>query len=289
MKVPIFRNLISFVTCVLMCRLSDLHQPPGESPLEPIQPFVRKCGKQEEVFEVAEKLAPPAHFVSIGVLTWVPCPLHPCQHSPPRRVDETKNTRTDLPIDYPSHPSRPESQFSPSCLCSKQAQIEANPELKARQEYWFIENWSIWRAWRLSRVLWLGDLVCEIRSRRIFHPQTLGMSWNSNSHRQSYDGQMDVALPSGTHLKLGVLCLIDSSEILNTSDSIFICQSSATLSLSSFNISLLCKFISYLHSEAYGWDYFLRRCWAFWTGIVVGLYNMEYGLEVKVIACIRTP
>src|SRR5271154_106888 len=97
-------------------------------------------------------------------------------------------------------------------------------------------------------------------------------------------------IPSGTLAKLGFFfLLIDSSDILKSQRHLrqhlhFSKFSTLTqVKFQHLNISLLCKFASYLDSETYSWDYFLRRCCllilGFWTGIAGALYNMDWSLK----------
>src|SRR5271154_6832964 len=102
-------------------------------------------------------------------------------------------------------------------------------------------------------------------------------------------------IPSGTLAKLGFFfLLIALSDILKSQRHLrqhLHFSKFITLTQVKFkhlNISLLCKFASYLDSETYSWDYFLRRCCllilGFWTGIAGALYNMDWNLEFEVVS-----
>ena len=132
----VLRKVIFYATCGLWSPFRVPFQSLVESPTQSVQPIACKCGKREEVFEFSENLQSLFRTVSIGVLTWVPCPIHQCQHSPPVTTDESRDVPTEE-LDGVA------AVVEQECLCPREAQIAANPELKARQEYWFLKNWSI--------------------------------------------------------------------------------------------------------------------------------------------------
>ena len=104
---------------------------------------------------------------------------------------------------------------------------------------------------------------------------------------------MDVmTLPSGTLAKLEffflLIALTCSSLNASPTTSSFFKVQHPHLPLQHLNISLLPKFASYLHSDTYSWDYFLRRCCL----LILSFLDwhcggtLQYGLEFEVIACI---
>ena len=136
---------------------------------------------------------------------------------------------------------------------------------------------------------------------RIFHPQSLGMSWNSN-HQQSYDGQMDVTPLSGTVLNLGVLCHIDSSDILNTSHSVFISSKFSNLGALA---SVKFQYISTTMQKSFPtstlrltvgiiiWEGVVFGFWAFRTGIAavltvwIWVWSALCSLELMCDKCVK--
>ena len=138
MKVQALQKLVFYATC-------GLWAPFRERPVEiPEQQWLRpsptcKCGKVEPVHEFADVLQPIFNRVCIGYITWVPCPIHPCQHSPSEDVKAAmKDTNSNVP--ETEHTERAESIFKQKCLCSKQAQIELHPKIKEQQDYWFAKR-----------------------------------------------------------------------------------------------------------------------------------------------------
>ena len=118
----------------------------------------------------------------------------------------------------------------------------------------------------------------------IFHPQTLGLEDVLAMFQQleSYGQMMDVTtLPSGSTLvKLEVLFFIDSSS-LRVSGILNSPSPPSTTYPYYTNSPPTYKFASYLHSDPYALDYFLRR---FWDWHCSG--TLRYGLEFEVSACI---
>ena len=135
MKAQALQKLAFYATC-------GLWAPFRESPVEiPEQHWLRpsptcKCGKVEPVHEFADSLESVFNMVCIGYITWVPCPIHPCQHSP---LDDVQATMNDINsnVRETEHIESAESVVKQKCLCSKQAQIELHPNIKEKQEYWF--------------------------------------------------------------------------------------------------------------------------------------------------------
>ena len=81
-----------------------------------------KCGETEPVYEYSDLLLPYLNRICLGYITWVPCPIHPCEHS---------NIKQD---------SLDETQ----CLCSIQAQIDLCPKVKKKQNAVIENRDNIW-------------------------------------------------------------------------------------------------------------------------------------------------
>lgn len=65
-------------------------------------------------------------------------PIHPCQHSP------SSNATRTIDIKASSDEAESPSLLEEQCLCSKEAQIELDPELQKLQDHWFRERDNIW-------------------------------------------------------------------------------------------------------------------------------------------------
>ena len=125
------RKLAFYTTCGLCSRARGT---PVKIPEEWPQPSPKtcKCGNKEPVYEYTDLFRPVRYHFLIGYITWIPCPLHPCEHSP--SVEDTvASTGTDRSTSAVTEETACESMIAQKCLCSKQAQIDLDPELKELQ------------------------------------------------------------------------------------------------------------------------------------------------------------
>ena len=129
------RRLLSYVTCGLwFFNTPQVIKSQKEwSPF--ILPFKCKCGDTEPGYEYSELLLPYLTRVCIGYITWVPCPVHPCEHS-------------TIDSDYLD-----EKQ----CLCSIQAQIDLCPKVKEMQNALIQDRDNIWGSTRFGPLLFKNN------------------------------------------------------------------------------------------------------------------------------------
>lgn len=126
---------IHFVTCSLYPRYSirTRKSPPSEAEDHQqscSQQNPCKCGKRQYVYRRSEYVG----LYSIGILTWAPCPVHPCAHSP----SETNSAMKDQTSGEIKDTIRIDSNRK--CLCSFKAQVEANPEISNAPEPHIIQT-----------------------------------------------------------------------------------------------------------------------------------------------------
>ena len=134
----------------------------------------------------------------------------------------------------------------------------------------------------------------------IFHPSLNSEDFQDWMSLSMFQQPADSLWTNGCHnrtirysCRIGVLFLIDSSDTSplrqHLHSSKFSTLASPQVKFQHLDISLLRKFASFLHSETYSWDYFLRRCCLWILGFLDWHCGgtLQCGLEFEVIS-IRT-
>jgi|SRR5271170_230291 len=132
------KSIWSYTTCGSCYQVRRTHsvEVPREGCLA--LPRICKCGTTDPVYEDTDKFRPAFTRICIGYITWVPCPLHPCKHSPSFVTSANgagSLMRDDMTIG---------SADATKCLCSIDAQIELDPKLVEQRDYWFHERDKTW-------------------------------------------------------------------------------------------------------------------------------------------------
>jgi hypothetical protein len=100
-------------------------------PKEEVAAQTCKCGLTERrLFSVPEYAREPTIWLTI---TWIPCPVHPCPHSPPEDPEGSL-----LTTESPSETSSIDEQRR--CLCNIYDQMRADP---VASKQWYDEQCSI--------------------------------------------------------------------------------------------------------------------------------------------------
>ena len=145
MTVQVLNKLVFYATCCLWSpfkgsQVAVTVQNPEHSPPPPPRRACR-CGRRQRVYEYTDKFRGWEHWIDVGYFDWVPCPVHPCEHSPSSEVTtEMRDTSLSAVLEKTDD----ESVFEQECLCSEDAQIELDPELSERKAYWFIRRDNVW-------------------------------------------------------------------------------------------------------------------------------------------------
>jgi len=144
MTVQVLKKLVFYATCCFWspCKGTEMAVPvqnPEHSPPPPRRAC--RCGTRQRVYEYTDKFRGWEHWIDVGYFDWVPCPVHPCEHSPSSEVTtEMTDTNSSVVLEQTDD----ESVFEQECLCSEDAQIELDPELSERKAYWFIRRDNVW-------------------------------------------------------------------------------------------------------------------------------------------------
>ena len=131
------RMLLVYVTCgtCFPVRRTQIVEIPWV--WYPPPPHTCKCGTTDPVYEDTDKFRPLFSRICIGYITWIPCPLHPCEHSSLVQTTSASGTGGLTPVMDEMVSGAADAL---KCLCSKQSQIELDPKLVEQQEYWFQER-----------------------------------------------------------------------------------------------------------------------------------------------------